>query len=422
MVSMCFYFQVHQPYRVRKYSVFDIGKEKEYFSDRSGTKLDNKWIMNKVSGKCYLPTNAVLLELLNKHPEFKVSFSFSGVFLEQLEEFAPEVLKSFQDLVATGRVEILSETYYHSLSFLYDKLEFREQVRLHGKLVKQLFGVDPKVFRNTELIYNNELASEIEEMGYKGIIAEGADHLLGWRSPNFLYRPTGAENIKVLLKNYKLSDDVAFRFSNKGWKEWPLDARKYSDWLNSVNGNGEVVNLFMDYETFGEHQWEDTGIFEFLRHLPGEFLKHPDNDFKTPSEVVDSYDVKGEYDCHNFISWADMERDLSAWRGNEIQDAAMDRIYALGEKVKLTGNGELIHRWRKLQTSDHFYYMCTKWFSDGDVHKYFNPYESPYDAFIAYMNVLQDLEMEVNEILKERGFLVDGKIVAEVGVANGGRL
>ncbi len=411
MVSMCFYFQVHQPYRIRQYSVFDIGKEKEYFSDRSGTKLDNKWIVDKVSGKCYLPTNAVLLELLKKHPEFKVSFSFSGVFLEQLEEFAPDVLKSFQDLVATGRVEILSETYYHSLSFLFDKDEFREQVRLHGKLVKQLFGVEPTVFRNTELIYNNELANEVEAMGYKGIIAEGADHLLGWRSPNFLYKPTGTENIKVLLKNYKLSDDVAFRFSNRGWNDWPLTVPKYVQWLNSINGNGEVVNLFMDYETFGEHQWEDTGIFEFLRHLPEEFLKHPDNDFKTPSEVVDSYEVKGEYDCHNFISWADMERDLSAWKGNEIQDASMDRIYNIGEKVKLTGNAELVHKWRKLQTSDHFYYMCTKWFNDGDVHKYFNPYESPYDAFIAYMNVLQDLEMEVNEILKERGFLLNGDIV-----------
>jgi len=411
MVSMCFYFQVHQPYRIRRYSVFDIGRNKDYFGDRSGTKLDNRWIIDKVAGKCYLPTNAVLLELLNKHPDFKISFSFSGVFLEQLEEFAPEVLKSFQDLVSTGRVEILSETYYHSLSFLFDKNEFREQVRLHDKFVKQLFGVTPTVFRNTELIYNNKLANEIEAMGYKGIISEGADHLLGWRSPNFLYSPVGAKKIKVLLKNYKLSDDVAFRFSNRGWKDWPLTASKYVQWLNSINGCGEVVNLFMDYETFGEHQWEDTGIFEFLRYLPVEFLKHPDNNFKTPSEVVDTYETRGEYDCHNFISWADLERDLSAWTGNEIQDAAMNKIYALGEKVKLTGNGKLLHRWRKLQTSDHFYYMCTKWFSDGDVHKYFNPYESPYEAFIAYMNVLQDLEMEIDDILEERGFAVKGKVI-----------
>ena len=411
MVSMCFYFQVHQPYRIRKYSIFDIGKKKDYFEDRSGTKLDNQWIIDKIKKKCYLPTNAVLLESLNRHPEFKIAFSFSGVFLEQLEEFAPEVLKSFQDLVATGRVEILSETYYHSLSFLFDKDEFREQVRLHDKLVEQLFGVKPKVFRNTELVYNNELAVEAEAMGFKGILAEGWDYYLGWRSPNFLYGAVGANKIKVLLKNYKLSDDVAFRFSNRGWKEWPLDVDKYMSWINSVNGNGEVINLFMDYETFGEHQWEDTGIFEFLRHLPGEFLKHPDNNFKTPSEVIDSYEVRGEYDVHNFLSWADLERDLSAWMGNELQDAAIKRVYALGEKVKLTGNGMLIHKWRKLLTSDHFYYMCTKYFSDGDVHKYFNPYESPYEAFMAYMNVLQDLEMEVSDILEERGFLVNGEII-----------
>jgi len=415
MVSMCFYFQVHQPYRIRRYSIFDIGKQKEYFSDESGTKLDNRWIIDKISGKCYLPTNTVLLGLLKKYPEFKVSFSFSGVFLEQLQEFAPEVLKSFQDLVATGRVEILSETYYHSFSFLFDKEEFRDQVKLHRDLIKKLFNYEPTVFRNTELVYNNELANEIEAMGYKGILAEGADHLLGWRSPNFLYSAPGAKKIKVLLKNYKLSDDVAFRFSDRGWKEWPLTVPKYVQWLNSINGSGEVINLFMDYETFGEHQWEDTGIFEFLRYLPEEFLKHPDNDFKTPSEVIDSYEARGEYDCHNFISWADIERDLSAWRGNEIQNSAMQKIYELGVKVKLTGNAKLIHKWRKLQTSDHFYYMCTKYFNDGDVHKYFNPYDSPYDAFIAYMNVLQDLEMEVDEILEERGFLSDGEII-EVGV------
>ncbi len=405
MVSICFYFQVHQPYRLRKYTIFDIGEQKEYFSDKSGTNLDNEWILNKVSDKCYLPANKVLLELLNKYPEFKISFSFSGVLLEQLEEFNPKVLKSFQDLVKTGQVEILSETYYHSLSFLYDREEFEEQVNLHRDLIKRLFNYTPKVFRNTELIYNNEIAKYIEGMGYKGIIAEGADHILGWKSPNFLYNPTNTKKIKVLLKNYKLSDDIAFRFSEQSWKEWPLTVPKYAQWINAVNGNGEVINLFMDYETFGEHQWESTGIFEFMRHLPEEILKHPDNNFKTPSEVVDAYETKGEYDCHNFISWADIERDLSAWIGNEIQDAAIQRIYHLKDKVLKTGSKDLISKWRKLQTSDHFYYMCTKWFADGDVHKYFNPYNSPYDAFISYMNVLQDLETELNEILKERGFL-----------------
>lgn len=415
MVSLCFYFQVHQPYRVRKYTIFDIGKNKDYFGDRSGTNLDNKWIMNKVAEKSYLPANRLMLELLKRYPDFKISYSLSGVFMEQMEEFMPEVLKSFQDLIATGRVEILAETYYHSLSFLYDKEEFESQVKLHEKTVQRLFGVTPKVFRNTELIYNNELAKHIEEMGYKGIIAEGADHILGWRSPNFLYQPTNTNKIKVLLKNYKLSDDVAFRFSNQGWEEWPLDVPKYVQWLNAINGNGEVVNLFMDYETFGEHQWADTGIFNFLGHLPAEFLKHPDNNFMTPSEVIEAYQARGEYDCHNFISWADIERDLSAWKGNEIQEAALSKIYHLKEKVFQTGNQRIVDAWRKLQTSDHFYYMCTKWFNDGDVHKYFNPYNSPYEAFISYMNVLHDLELEINDILKERGFVKkEEEIIFEV--------
>ncbi|MFH1521587.1 MAG: glycoside hydrolase family 57 protein [archaeon] len=401
MVSICFYFQVHQPYRIRKYSIFDIGKNSDYFSDNSESSINNQYVLEKVARKCYLPTNAVLLELLNKHPEFKISFSFSGVLLEQLEEFAPEVLESFKKLVATGRVEILAETYYHSLSFLYSKGEFREQVKLHTQMIQRLFNKTPTVFRNTELIYNNELAQEIESLGYKGILAEGADFVLGWRSPNFTYRPAGTKNLTVLTKNYKLSDDIAFRFSNKGWKEWPLDSTKYTQWVNAINGNGNTINLFMDYETFGEHQWEDTGIFEFLRYLPKEILKHPDNDFKTPSEVIDSYEPKGELDVPHLMSWADVERDLSAWIGNEIQNSAINKIYSIGHKVLKTNNKELIHKWRKLQTSDHFYYMCTKWFADGDVHKYFNPYDSPYDAFISFMNVVQDLEIQLDKFSKD---------------------
>ncbi len=400
MVSICLYFQVHQPYRIKKYSIFDIGQDENYFSDNSETSVNNAFVLRKVARKCYLPTNALLLELLDQHPEFKISFSFSGVFLEQLEEFAPEVLESFQKLVATGRAEVLEETYYHSLAFLYSKGEFREQVRLHRELIERLFNVTPKVFRNTELIYNNAIAKEVESMGYKGILAEGADHILGWKSPNFLYKPTGANNIKLLLKNYKLSDDIAFRFSEKSWKEFPLTAPKYAKWVNAVNGNGDVINLFMDYETFGEHQWEDTGIFNFLKHLPTEILKHPDNNFKTPSEIIESYNHVGECDVPHYISWADLERDLSAWLGNDMQHAAINRIYALGFKVLKTKDKNLIHKWRKLQTSDHFYYMCTKWFSDGDVHKYFSPYDSPYDAFISFMNVLHDLEIRIDNLSK----------------------
>jgi len=405
MVSICFYFQVHQPFRVRKYSIFDIGQGINYFegnTKHTDPDSNNRAILQKVARKCYLPTNKVLLEMLQEHPEFKISFSFSGVLLEQLEEYAPEVLESFQELVKTGRVEILAETYYHSLSFLYSRGEFREQIKEHTKLVQRLFGQTPRVFRNTELIYNNELAKEIENLGFKGVLAEGWDAVLGWRSPNFLYRPVGTEKIKVLTKNYKLSDDVAFRFSNKGWGEWPLTVPKYIQWINNVNGNGNTINLFMDYETFGEHQWEETGIFNFLKYLPREFLKHPDNDFKTPSEVIDAYEPVGEFDVPYNLSWADVERDVSAWIGNEIQQAAIQRVYSLGPKILKTGNKALLHKWRKLQTSDHFYYMCTKWFNDGDVHKYFSPYDSPYDAFISYMNVLHDLELETESYLANK--------------------
>ncbi|KKU81739.1 MAG: Glycosyl hydrolase family 57 [Parcubacteria group bacterium GW2011_GWA1_47_8] len=397
MASVCFYFQVHQPFRVKDYRVFDVGNDSEYFNDNSDRSINNKKILNKIAGKCYLPANAVMLELLNKHPEFKISFSFSGVFLEQLEMFSPETLESFQKLVTTGRAEVLEETYYHSLSFLYSPKEFRRQVELHREKIQRLFDVTPTVFRNTELIYNNALAVEVENMGYKGIIAEGADHVLGWRSSNFLYRPQGTKNIKLLLKNYRLSDDIAFRFSSKDWKDFPLTAPKFANWANQVNGNGNVINLFMDYETFGEHQWEDTGIFNFLRHLPEEIYKHPDNDFITPSEAIERYEPVSLLDVHNFMSWADVERDLSAWLSNPMQHGAIQSIYNLENEVLRTCDDKLIDDWRKLQTSDHFYYMCTKWFNDGDVHKYFNPYNTPYEAFIAYMNAVQDLRLRTTE-------------------------
>ena len=390
MTSVCFYFQVHQPYRLRKYSVFEIGKNHNYFDAAR-----NKKEMNKISQKCYLPTNALLLKLLQKYPQFKVSFSLTGVVLDQMKEFCPEAIVSFQKLVDTGRVELLSETYYHSLSFLYSKDEFKRQVELHKQKIKQLFGVTPTVFRNTELIYNNELAMHVEKMGYKGILAEGADYILGWRSPNFVYKSKCTENLGLLLKNYRLSDDIAFRFSNKGWSEWPLTSEKFAKWVNETNGNGNVINLFMDFETFGEHQWEDTGIFAFLENLPSEILKHPDNNFKTPSEVIKSYKPVSELDIHNVVSWADIERDLSAWLGNPMQRAAIEKTYEMEKQVMESEDPSIIEDWRRLQTSDHFYYMCTKWFNDGDVHKYFNPYDSPYDAFISYMNVLNDLSARI---------------------------
>ena len=330
MVSVCFYFQVHQPRRLRKFNVFDIGKNADYYDHDK-----NKSVLQKVANKCYLPANKVILNLIKEIPEFKVSYSLSGVVLEQFEDYAPDVLSSFQELVDTGNVEILSETYYHSLSFLFSKNEFKEQISLHKKKIKSLFNYTPRVFRNTELIYNNELANFIEKLGYIGIMAEGADHILGWKSPNFIYKPKTTNSIKLLLKNYKLSDDIAFRFSARWWSEWPLTVDKYVEWINSINGNGNTVNLFMDYETFGEHQWEDKGIFEFLKHLPHEILKHPDNDFVTPSEAVKKYKDVAELDYPHYVSWADVERDLSAWTGNHMQQEAMKEIYNLEPYVKL---------------------------------------------------------------------------------------
>lgn len=395
MSSVCFYFHVHQPRRVRKYRHFDIGNVEDYFNDDSDTSLNNEFIIKKVSQKCYLPTNKILLDLLNKHPEFRVSFSITGIIIEQFEEYAPETLESFIKLVDTGRVEIITETYYHSLSFLYSPKEFNKQISLQNRKIKEIFGVTPKVFRNTELIYNNDIAKEAEKMGYNGILTEGADHILDWRSPNFVYKPKNG-NIGMLLKNYKLSDDIAFRFSSRDWDDYPLTIPKFTAWINKVNGNGEVVNLFMDYETFGEHQWEDTGIFEFLYGLPEELLKHPDNDFVTPSEALERYNPVSELDIPDYISWADVERDLSAWRSNAMQHDAMTKIYSLEDKVLATKNKALIQDWRRMTASDHFYYMCTKWFADGDVHKYFSPYDSPYDAFRYYMNALNDLKLRVD--------------------------
>jgi alpha-amylase len=398
MPSVCFYFQVHQPYRLRHYSFFDIGHSHLYEDESK-----NREVMNKVADKCYIPTNRKMLELIRRHDgNFRISYSISGVALEQFAQYRPDVLQSFVELAATGCVEFLSETYAHSLSFIYSKQEFARQIKKHASLIRSYFGQEPKVFRNTELIYNNELAVFIENMGYKGILCEGVDRLLGYRSPNFVYDPVGCKNLKVLLKNYRLSDDIAFRFSDKGWKEFPLTADKFTGWAHSVAGCGETINLFMDYETFGEHQWESTGIFNFLDHLPGKILQHPDFNFKTPSEVIDTYPARGEYDAHHFISWADTERDLSAWLSNSMQHEAAKRIYSLEKEIHECGNNDLLNIWEKLQTSDHFYYMCTKFWNDGDVHKYFSPYDSPYDAYMFYMNAFSDLECSLAELKAQR--------------------
>ena len=386
MPSVCFYFQVHQPLRLRHYTVFD--SDEQYFDEQK-----NETICRKVANKCYLPTNRLILDMIRKFKgRFRVAYSLTGILLEQLERYSPEVISTFHALAETGCVEFLGETYYHSLSFLYSRDEFVEQIKKQIEIIEHFFGLKPRVFRNTELIYNNDLAALIESMGiFDAIMTEGADHILGYRSPNFVYKPKSCNKLKLLLKNYSLSDDIAFRFSNRDWKEWPLTADKFAGWISNINGNGVVVNLFMDYETFGEHQWKDTGIFEFMRHLPGEILKHPDNNFKTPSEVTESYQPADIVDVPHIISWADTERDLSAWLGNAMQSNAIHELYRLEKKIKQTKDEKIISDWRSLQASDHFYYMCTKYFADGDVHKYFNPYDSPYDSYINFMNVLDNL-------------------------------
>jgi len=415
MASVCFYFQVHQPLRLRHYTVFD--KNDQYFDDRK-----NASICRKVANKCYLPANRLLLDIIRKFEgRFKIAYSITGVLLEQLQHHCPEVLSTFDALARTGCVEFLAETYYHSLSFLYSRDEFAEQINKHSETMENLFGQKPRIFRNTELIYNNSLAEFIESTGqFDAILSEGADHILGYRSPNFVYQPQGCESLKLLLKNYSLSDDIAFRFSNRSWSQWPLTAGKFAGWVNRVNGNGNVVNLFMDYETFGEHQWKDTGIFDFVRHLPEKILRHPDNDFKTPSEVIQSYQPVGVVDVPHLISWADTERDLSAWLGNAMQSNAIHELYRLEKKVKKSRDNKVLADWRKLQTSDHFYYMCTKYFTDGDVHKYFNPYDSPYDSYINFMNVLDNLQNRCTKRPSETSFcgLSANKNPPELQVAN----
>ncbi|MBN8550329.1 MAG: glycoside hydrolase family 57 protein [Deltaproteobacteria bacterium] len=385
MPSVCFYFQVHQPYRLRRYSFFDIGANHSYFdSDKNGM------ILQKVAQKCYLPTNRLMLKLIKQYAgAFKIAYSVTGVAIEQMKEHSPETLDSFVELAETGCVEFLGETYYHSLSSLYDETEFREQVAEHGRLMKEHFGQSPQVFRNTELIYSDEIGRLVSGLGYKAIIAEGADDILQWRSPNFVYNVPG-QKTKLLLKNYRLSDDIAFRFSNRGWECFPLTADKFAGWVHNVSGGGDTVNLFMDYETFGEHQWASTGIFEFMERLPEFILRHPDWGFATPSEVAERYPSRAELSYHRITSWADVDRDLTAWRGNRMQNSTLQQIYDLGAGLRYHGNTEALAIWRKLLTSDHFYYMCTKWFADGDVHAYFSPYESPYEAFINYVNVLKD--------------------------------
>ena len=390
MPSVCFYFEVHQPHRVKPYGALRVGRDHHYFDDTL-----NEAVMRKVAAKCYLPANETILRLIERtEGRFRVSYAITGVAIEQMRRWTPEVLESFQRLAATGCVELIAETYYHSLAALYDVAELREQIALHTALMQEHFDQRPRVFRDTELIYNDAIGREISELGFEAMLVEGADDILDWRSPNFVYQMPGLPT-RLLTKNYRLSDDVAFRFSTPGWPELPLTADKYARWLHGISGNGDVVNLFMDYETFGEHQWAETGIFEFLTHLPQFVLARPDWDFRTPIEVVERYPSRGELQFPRTVSWADEAHDISAWRGNDMQRRALSEIYARAPAVRQRNNPALLALWRRLQTSDHFYYMATKTRGDAAVHDYFSPNDSPYDAFIHYMNVLKDLDASV---------------------------
>ncbi len=395
--GLVLYLHVHQPWRVRDYSVFDTAIDHEYFKDGSNQYASNKAVLEKVADKSYRPMNAVLQHMLDTYPDFKVSLSISGTILEQMQAWAPDCLESFKRLVATGRVEIVAETYYHSLAFFFSRPEFERQVTMHRDKIREVFGVETTAFRNTELAYNDQLAKWADEAGFKAIITEGWDKVLGWRSPNYVYKPHDTKNIKLLLKNYRLSDDIAFRFGNKAWEGYPLTADKFATWTNDSLGDGQVVNLFMDYETFGENVWEDTGIFAFFEEFIKQWNANEYNTFYTISEAADAFDTKDIVSMPDTVTWADTERDLTAWLGNGMQQEAMRHLYDLEDDVLRSNDTNLISDWGRLTTSDHPYYMCTKYSADGDVHAYFSPYDSPYHAFLYFMNAVRDVRYRIME-------------------------
>jgi len=391
MKSICLYFQVHQPYRIKPYTFFDLGQDHNYFDEEA-----NLEILNKVSEKCYLPANKLFLSLINQSQgKLKIAFSLSGVFLDQIVNHRPDVLASFKLLAKTGCVEFLSETYYHSLASVYSQSEFEFQIQLHKEKVESLFGQTPRVFRNTELIYNDQIVNNLDALGFEGVLAEGTSTLLGEKSMNQLFKTDGQTEINTLARNFERTDDVAFRFSDSNWINYPLTPLKFKNAL--LCEKGELINLFMDYETIGEHHWEATGIFNFWEDVLNDLLNNSSFGFSTPSQVIDDFDSTTLPVSKNTTSWADSERDLSAWCGNEMQQEAIERLYSFEGKVKSLGDDKLLTLWRRLQTSDHFYYMSTKHYGDGAVHGYFSPFSSPYDAYIFYMNVLADFELELDK-------------------------
>jgi alpha-amylase len=397
MRTICLYFQIHQPFRLKRYRFFNIGNDHYYYDDYL-----NESIISRVAERSFLQANKVIAQIIKEFgTQFKVAFSISGIALDQLELYAPEVIESFQKIAKTGSVEFLAETYSHSLAALKNKDEFTRQVNDHRQKIKQLFNQEPKVFRNTELIYSDKIGADVAEMGFTAMLTEGARHVLGWKSPNYMYCNSINPRLKVLLRNFRISDDLAFRFSNKAWSEYPLTAEKFAGWLKKLDKKEETVNLFIDYETFGEHQWMESGIFDFLRALPRVIYQNTNFTFSTPGEIASQLLPISTISVPYPISWADEERDLTAWLGNELQVDAFNRLYSLTDKVHRCGDDKIQKDWRYLQSSDHFYYMSTKFFTTGATQAYFNPYENPYEAYINYMNVLSDFSIRVNALVPE---------------------
>lgn len=392
MKSICFYFQIHQPFRLKTYRFLDIGNDHYYYDD-----FANDEIITRIAQRSYLPACETLKEMFATYgKKFKVAFSISGIALEQIELYVPELIDALKELVQTGNVEFLTETYAHSLSSLADPEEFRLQVKEHSDKIYQLFGQRPKVLRNTELIYSDDISQLVYSMGYKGMITEGAKHILGWKSPNYVYSSAAAPKLKLLLKNSKLSDDISFRFNNTEWPEYPLTADKYINWIADLPEEEQIINLFMNFETLGELQPRESGIFEFMKALP-RFAFEKNIGFITPSEAIAKMKSVSELAVPFPMSWADEARDTSAWLGNDLQNEAFNKLYSIAERVRLCSDRRLKQDWMYLQASDHFYYMCTKHLDDGAVHSHYSPYESPFTAFTNYMNVLADFIVRVEE-------------------------
>lgn len=385
--SICIYFQIHHPERLRKYQFFDIGKKHNYFDNYA-----NRSELEDLAENCYLPANALLLDLIKKYEgKFKVAFSISGSAIDQLEMHTPEVIRSFQELAQTGQVEFLAETYSHSLASLSeDTDEFELQVKRHSTAIKELFGKKPVTFRNTSLIYSDKIGKRVADLGFKTMLTDGAKHVLGWKSPNFVYKNALDENLNLLLKNSKLSDDIAIRFSDKNWSEYPLTSEKYADWVSHSLQDTEVLNLFMNYEVIGHYNRAESGIFDFVRYFIQQIAENPNYQFLLPKEVTKKHTAKDILPVPYPISWTDEERDITSWLGNELQKEAFTELFKIQPLVKKKKNAELNEDYSRLQASEHFYFMRTKLFSGADYHKYILPYESPYEAFINYMNVLSD--------------------------------